>query len=353
MLLLKTQDQSGRVVTKAIESWVPLEYRRRFYSAGSGQFVDSRKRAFFNHEYIKANPLIPNSAWTTPAFQINGTPAQFARKGCRPTFSFVAKDNRFNPPYTVRKALVSGRNQWEVYDGGNNRRAFLKGDGFNDSPQWLVMEVIGGGGGGSGGSAALNGVGGGAGAFALFFLDGREQSIFFVEVGAGGVGSSNRGQAGSGGATSLYIGESANTANLIISCGGGGGSDAGDPGGGGTVTFGPRSDLIVMIHSSTGSNGYTGNSAEHTLDKITLSCGLDGETQCQKTFGPHTIESNLAGAGGNSFFGAGGEPGNSFGDDGKSPAATAYGAGGGGGRMEAFGSTTGGNGREGYFAVYY
>lgn len=353
MLLLKTQDQSGRVVTKAIESWVPLEYRRRFYSAGSGQFVDSRKRAFFNHEYIKANPLIPNSAWTTPAFQINGTPAQFARKGCRPTFSFVAKDTRFNPPYTVRKALVSGRNQWEVYDGGNNRRAFLKGDGFNDSPQWLVMEMIGGGGGGAGGSAALNGVGGGAGAFALFFLDGREQSRFFVEVGAGGTGSSNRDQAGSGGVTSLYVGESADAANFIISCGGGGGGDGGDPGDGGTVTLGPRSDLIVMIHNSTGSNGYAGLSGTHTFNATTLSCGLEGETQCQKTYGPYSVESNEAGAGGNSFFGAGGAPGSSYGDGGESPAVTAYGAGGGGGRMKPFGSTTGGNGREGYFAIYY
>lgn len=352
MLLLKTQDQSGHVVTKAIESWVPLEYRRRFYSAGSGQFVDSRKRAFFNHEYIKANPLIPNSVWTTPAFQINGTPAQFARRGCRPTFSFVAKDNQFNPPYTVKKEGV-GHNLWRIYDGNNNAKSFVQGDGFNDNPQWLVMEMIGGGGGGSGGSSALNGVGGGAGAFALFFLDGREQLSFFVEVGTAGNGSSNRGQAGSGGATSLYVGESADSANLIISCGGGGGGDGGNPGDGGTVTLGPRSDLIVMIHNSTGSNGYAGLSGTHTFDATTLSCGLEGETQCEKTYGPYSVESNEAGAGGNSFFGAGGSTGGSYGDGGNAPISTARGAGGGGGRMKPFGSTTGGSGMTGTFAIYY
>lgn len=351
MLYLKAQE-SGNVVTKAIDSWAQLEYRRWFYSAGSGQFVDSRKRAFFNHEYIKANPLIPNSAWTTPAFQINGIPAQFARKGCRPTFSFVAKDNRFEPPYTVKKEGV-GHNLWRVYDGNNNAKSFVQGDGFNDNPQWLVMEMIGGGGGGSGGSAALNGVGGGAGAFALFFLDGREQSSFFVEVGTAGTGSSNRGQAGSGGATSLYVGESADEANLIVSCGGGGGGDGGDPGNGGTVTLGPRSDLIIMIHSATGSNGHSGLAADSTFEEITLSCGLEGESQCERTYGPYTVGSNEAGSGANSFFGAGGSPGGSYGDGGNTPDNSAYGAGGGGGRMKMFGSTKGGDGVNGTFAIYY
>lgn len=305
---------------------------------------DTRQKAFFNHEYVKANPTIPNSTLTTP-FKINGTPAPFAKKGCRPRFS--GSTNAYTGRADVIHILKKVTDKWQFVAQG------IENGSLPGYARYAVVCMTGAGGGGVGGGAALNGVGGGAGAFACFFLDLQNSAKFCVVAGTGGAGSSDRGQSGSGGATSLYVGESPDAANLIISCGGGGGGDGGDPGGGGTVTFGPRSDLIVMIHSSTGSNGYIGNSAEHTFGELTLSCGLDGETQCQKTFGPYTIESNLAGAGGNSFFGAGGAPGNAFGDDGESPAATAYGAGGGGGRMKPFGSTTGGNGREGYFAAYY
>lgn len=308
---------------------------------------DTRQRAFCNHEYIKANPLIPNSAWTTPAFRVNGTPAQFARKGLRPRF--------------MRKAMARGKSTHTLWKEEGNSTWYvdigsLEGGGISSRTtlgkmQCLLVEMIGAGGGGSGGGTALNGVGGGAGAFALFILDMREQSSFFVEVGAGGAGSSNRGQAGDGEATSLYVGETADVANLIISCGGGGGGDAGDPGGGGAVTLGPRSDLIVMIHNSTGSNGYAGLSGTHTFEDITLSCGLDGETQCQKTYGPYSVESNEAGAGANSFFGQGGGPGSIYGGNGATPLND--GAGGGGGRMKPFGSTTGGNGGRAAINIYY
>lgn len=307
---------------------------------------DTRQRAFCNHEYIKANPLMPNSAWTTSVFKINGELAQFAHKGLRPRFIHKA----IAVGKTTHTLLKEGNSTWyvdipSIVGGGIASRTKL------GEMQCLLIEMIGAGGGGSGGGAALNGVGGGAGAFALFVLDLREQSRFFVEVGAGGAGSSNRGQAGSGEATSLYVGESADAANLIISCGGGGGGDGGDLGDGGTVTLGPRSDLIVMIHNSTGSNGYAGLSGTHTFEATTLSCGLEGETQCEKTYGPYSVTSNEAGAGANSFLGAGGAPGSAYGDNGITPSSN--GAGGGGGRMKAFGSTTGGNGWHGAIRFYY
>ena len=307
---------------------------------------DTRQKAFFNHDYVKANPLIPNSALATP-FKINGTPAQFACKGLRPRFMYKASAGG-KTTHTLWKE--GGNSTWyvdihSIEGGGISSRTTL------GKMQCLLVEMIGAGGGGSGGGAALNGVGGGAGAFALFVLDLREQSRFFVEVGAGGAGSSNRGQAGSGEATSLYVGETADTSNLIISCGGGGGGDGGDPGDGGTVTLGPRSDLIVMIYNSTGSNGYAGLSGTHTFEATTLSCGLEGETQCQKTYGPYSVESNEAGAGANSFFGQGGRPGEGYGDDGSN--GNGYGSGGGGGRMKAAGSTKGGDGGGAVINIYY
>ena len=142
---------------------------------------------------------------------------------------------------------------------------------------------------------------------------------------------------------------------------GGEGGDGGTPGSGGRVivnyndnnTSPMERGRLVVLYTSTGSNGYAGLSGTHTFEATTLSCGLDGETVCEKTYGPYSVASNEAGAGGNSFFGAGGEPGNSYGDDGESPAATAYGAGGGGGRMKPLGSTTGGNGGGAVINFYY
>lgn len=304
---------------------------------------DTRQKAFFNHEYVKTNPVIPDSALITP-FKINGTPAPFAKKGYRPRFS---GSTAYTGSVEVIHVLEKVTDKWRVVAQG------IENGSLPEYVKYGVVHMIGGGGGGSGGSAALNGVGGGAGAFACFFLDMRNSTKFCVVAGTAGNGSSNRGQAGSGGATRIYVGEIPDEANLIVSCGGGGGGDGGDPGDGGTVTLGPRSDLIVMIHNSTGSNGYAGLSGTHTFNTITLSCGLEGETQCRKTYGPYSVGSNEAGGGANSFFGAGGSPGDSYGDNGNAPISTACGAGGGGGRMKPFGSTMGGSGMTGTFAIYY
>ena len=305
---------------------------------------DTRQKAFFNHDYVKTNPSIPDSALTTP-FKINGTPAPFAKKGYRPRFS--GSTGAGTKDADVVHVLEKEADRWNFTAQG------IWYGYLPEYAKYAVVHMIGAGGGGSGGSAALNGVGGGAGAFACFFLDLRNSTKFCTVAGAAGTGSSNRGQAGSGGATSLYAGEIPDEANLIVSCGGGGGGDGGSPGDGGTVTLGPRSDLIVMIHSATGSNGYAGLSGTHTFEATTLSCGLEGETQCERTYGPYIATSDEAGAGANSFFGAGGAPGNGYGDGGNTPLLSAYGAGGGGGRMKPFSSTTGGSGMQGYFGIYY
>lgn len=318
------------------------------------------KSAFCNQPYA-AHKF--GTAVTFPQFKINGQPVQFAAPGTRPTF-------------TLRKTLTMADG---VDLGGGNKlmRASIKKRGNNETntraieitisnnretiipaaedAKFVIIEMIGGGGGGTGGSAALNGTGGGAGGYCLQCLDLTDQKghpmnmsttpgvIIGAETAGDGAGAANREQANAGEAVSAGR----------YSCGGGGGANAEDGGGGGKVQENGIDDPAVLLYSSNGSNGYTGNFSEHTFEATTLSCGLEGETACEKTYGPYSVESNEAGAGGNSFFGAGGAPGNSYGDDGENPAATAYGAGGGGGRMKPFGSTTGGNGGGAVINIYY
>lgn len=318
------------------------------------------KSAFCNQPYA-AHKF--GRAVTFPQFKINGQPVQFAAPGTRPTF-------------TLRKTLTMADG---VDLGGGNKlmRASIKKRGSNETntraieitisnnretiipaaedAKFVIIEMIGGGGGGTGGSAALNGTGGGAGGYCLQCLDLTDQKghpmnmsttpgvIIGAETAGDGAGAANREQANAGEAVSAGR----------YSCGGGGGANVGDGGGGGKVQENGIDDPAVLLYSSNGSNGYTGNFSEHTFEATTLSCGLEGETACEKTYGPYSVESNEAGAGGNSFFGAGGAPGNSYGDDGENPAATAYGAGGGGGRMKPFGSTTGGNGGGAVINIYY
>lgn len=283
-------------------------------------------------------------------FMKNGVPTNFCKIGCRP---------RFNTEVAV-------------FSGGTTAQLLLQSDGtvnvviggsvtktIPTSQRIIVVEAIGAGGGGSGGSALLNGVGGGAGAFALFVLRidkwialHRNQTTINITTGSGGEGSSNRGQANGGTATSITDIEGK---GLVLN--GGGGGKQGDPGSGGAPSDSLASSwlasVVEVIVSYTGSDGYAGASGNHTFNPITLYCGNQDEAQCAKTYGPYSINANLAGPGGNSFFGLGGEPGSNSGDDGKSPTPTAHGAGGGGGRVLAFSSTTGGRGADGYMRMYY
>lgn len=316
------------------------------------------KRAFCNQPYAAHKFGTPV---TFEQFKVNGQPAQFAALGTRPTF-------------TLRKTLTIA----DGVDAGNGQKimlaSILKRAGFAsdngavqitigsnaeiiipaaEDAKFVIIEMIGGGGGGTGGSAALNGVGGGAGAYCLQCLDLTDQKghamsitnmpgvIVGADTAGDGAGAENRNAANAG--------EAVTAGNYT--CTGGGGASGGDPGGGGIVTENGTNQPAVLIYSSNGSNGYAGLSGEHTFDQITVSCGLDGEAACEKTYGPHSVTSNEAGGGGNSFFASGGAPGNSYGDDGGNGGG--YGAGGGGGRMKPFGSTTGGNGGGAVINIYY
>lgn len=276
-------------------------------------------------------------------FLKGGTPTDFCKKGCRP---------RFNSIYSVTGGqsvtLSIAGDTVQITDTSGQTQYTLSSD-----KQIVIVEIIGAGGGGSGGSATLNGVGGGAGAFALIALRidkwrqiAPTQSIT-ISVGTGGTGSSNRGQASAGTNSSIAFNGGA------LTCGAGGGGDGGDTGNGGSVSNSLSQDVFNVIYSAAASNGYAGLSGEHTFSAITLRCGYDDESQCAKTYGAYSVSSNEAGAGGNSFFGAGGNPGSSYGDGGGNPSETAYGAGGGGGRAKAAGTTVGGTGANGIANLYY
>lgn len=338
------------------------------------------KSAFCNQPYA-AHKF--GTAVTFPQFKINGQPVQFAAPGTRPTFTLrktlMLSDltehaywllNTVADPIKLQKLSADGQISDEIEIGP---RPATSGSA------WVVVEIIGGGGGGVGGGAALNGVGGGAGAYGLFATsyctiqwrgagyngDNIQETLDSsgeTYLRGNGAGSSNRGEAHAGAV--VIIGDE--TGGSIydddgIYITGGEGGDGGTPGSGGRVIFNYNDNntspmergWLVVLYTSNGSNGYEGLSGTHTFEDITLSCGLEGETACEKTYGPYSVESNEAGAGGNSFFGAGGAPGNSYEDDGENPATTAYGAGGGGGRMKPFGSTTGGNGGGAVINIYY
>lgn len=318
------------------------------------------KSAFCNQPYA-AHKF--GTAVTFPQFKINGQPVQFAAPGTRPTFTLrktltIADGTDIGNGLKIMRATIKKRSNNETNTRAieitisNNRETIIPAA---DDAKFVIIEMIGGGGGGTGGSAALNGTGGGAGAYCLQCLDLTDEKsrnmaisnipgvIIGAETAGDGAGAANREQANMGEAVSAGK----------YTCTGGGGASGGEPGSGGVVIENGVDAPAVLLYSSTGSNGYTGNFSEHTFDEIKLSCGFDGETVCEKTYGPYSVESNEAGAGGNSFFGAGGAPGNAYGDDGESPAETAYGAGGGGGRTKPFGSTTGGNGGGAVINIYY
>lgn len=316
---------------------------------------DTRKRAFCNHEYIKGFQPFASDIYNGVYFKVNGEATSFARKGCRPRFNLRATITEIGVDYYVIKS-----DDGAIWLSKAPTITAPDAEAVEIIPasvdcQDPLCEIIGAGGGGSGGGTALNGVGGGAGAYFLGCLRGvgggvsEEYYLFrFRITSGGGTGSSNRGKAGDGGDVEIgYDGRS-----TVYTIGGGKGADGGTAGAGGTITS-FLADVPQSLYAEAGSNGYAGLSGDHTFEQITVRCGYEGETQCEKVYGPYSVESNEAGAGGNSFFGAGGAPGNSYGDDGESPEATAYGAGGGGGRMKPFGSTTGGNGGGAVINIYY
>lgn len=351
----------------------------------SGGIAKSGKlaSAFCNQPYAAYKFGTPK---TFSQFKVNGQAAQFAEKGTRPTFAL-----RYSVTSSMLPSLSSVQigmlDTGSTQDGAilirsTSSTSSLSGlQTYNDTwdilvpsaekAQYIVIEALAGGGGGSGGSALFNGVGGGAGAFALIAIDLSQHKITSTKaweansqntIGIGirttyvndnnlvfycdGAGSTNRDAANPGERIQIT------TVNGVVGwVYGGGGGDGGNAGDGGTVDFASLPSGITVIHSSTGSNGHAGLASDSTFQAFTLSCGLTGESVCEKTYGPYTVTSNEAGGGGNSFMGAGGNPGSSYGDDGSN--GNGYGSGGGGGRMKAAGSTKGGDGAPAVINIYY
>ena len=339
--------------------------------------------AFCNQPYAAYKFGTPK---TFSQFKVNGQAAQFAEKGTRPTFALRYSVTQSKTPYdsfVEIGMLASGSSRdGAILIRSNSFTSSLSGlQTYNDTwdilvpsaekAQYIVIEALAGGGGGSGGSALFNGVGGGAGAFALIAVDLSQYKITSTEAGqadsqntigigirttyvndyhlvfdCNGAGSTNRDAANPGERIQI------NTVNGLVGwVYGGGGGDGGNAGDGGTVDFASLPSGITVIHSSTGSNGHAGLASDSTFQAFTLSCGLTGESVCEKTYGPYTVTSNVAGGGGNSFMGAGGNPGSSSGDDGSN--GNGYGSGGGGGRMKTAGSTKGGDGAPAVVNIYY
>lgn len=338
------------------------------------------KSAFCNQPYA-AHKF--GTAVTFPQFKINGQPVQFAAPGTRPTFTLrktlmlsdLTEDAHWyletaEDPIKLYKLSADGQIRDEIEIGPRPATS---------GRAWVVVEIIGGGGGGVGGGATLNGVGGGAGAYGLFATsyctirwrgaDYKGDNIQETLDSSGetylrgnGAGSSNRGEAHAG-AVVIIGSETGVNGGMYAKDGiyltGGEGGNGGTPGRGGRVivnyndnnTSPMERGWLVVLYTSNGSNGYAGLSGDHTFEQITVRCGYEGETQCEKVYGPYTSNTNEAGGGGNSFMGAGGSAGNAYGDDGGD--AGGYGAGGGGGRMKPFGSTTGGNGGGAVINIYY
>ena len=307
---------------------------------------DTRMRAFCNHPYIK---FLYGTPVTFEQFKINGVPAQFAAIGTRPRFK-------------LRKQLTaSSPIDFYVYRDSNSAAIACMYGGIvetlipaEENVQYIVVEVCGGGGGGSGGGALLCGTGGGSGAFALLLVDMSQYSslaavgqLKFSGLSVGGTGVQDRDPAGSG--PSITIKATTNDGGEII-VHGGGGSKGAEGGDGGTVSYTSLPKGVTVLYQANGTPGHAEYSDDY-FAAVTASCGISGESECEKTYGPYSVESNASGAGASSHLGPGAPPPSSFNSNGND--ATSFGAGGSGGSSKAFSSTKGGNGGPAVVNIYY
>lgn len=308
---------------------------------------DTRKKAFCNQPYIA-------HLYGTPVnfkeFKTNGGPTAFAAIGTRPRFK-------------LRKQITaSGLLDYYVYRDFNSAAILGMYGGIvetlipaEENVQYIVVEVCGGGGGGSGGGALLCGTGGGSGAFALLLVDMSQYSslaavgqLKFSGLGVGGTGVQDRKPAGSG--PNITIKATINDGGGEIIVHGGGGSKGGSGGDGGTVSYTSLPKGVTVLYQANGTSGHAEYSDDY-FAAVTASCGISGESECEKTYGPYSVESNASGAGASSHLGPGASPPSSFNSNGNN--ATSFGAGGSGGSSKAFSSTKGGNGGPAVINIYY
>lgn len=280
---------------------------------------------------------------------------KISAKGCRPYSKHRYSCKGGTSGYI--KKFADG----EVWIGGNeNMKNGTRLCTSTDDWKWMFTCYCGGGGGGGGGSAVASaGGGGGAGyIYAVFRLfPGRRMTFSCGRAGSGGGGNSG-GSSGSQSDVNLYANASIPGANqnsfADAEAGGGGGNGGSGSGGaaGGVYVISPQRDDFYVIKSKAGGSGASRNNAggsstvnfvNYTPEagSITYFTGLGGSSG----------GSSGGGGGGGCPLGNGGSGGSSQGASGG--AGDASGAGGGGGAWKAFGTTSGGNGADGYLAFYY
>lgn len=322
---------------------------------------------------------------------------QFIARGSYPQFTkCLAKSTDYGlGNYTLK--IVS--NKLEV--ACPNGTVYFEADEFKDGiiPDRLLVVMSGAGGGGGANSGGLAGMifpiagadggGGGSGAFVCAVINTRKlkesaSNYFKIWVGSGGergypkVDSAHTQTGGgsawwdglsgsSGGATTIYI----NNTQLVSAGGGGGGSGAGTHGnittasGGaaGTVTKhkNPGEDYWI-VSSESGKKGGNARSGGPGTDEKTVYCVNTSKKAESINWikvggysGGSWAGSSSGGSGGGaaSYFGPGGNGGSNVNScQGKAPS-SGQGGGGGGARYHAYGSYAGGDGADGYLAIYY
>ena len=220
--------------------------------------------------------------------------------------------------------------------------------------KYIIFELQGAGAGGSGGSAVLAGVGGGAGSYILGLLKIEheahpagywKQNSLPIKIAAGTVGSSNRGKAADADYSGFYGSD-----DVCLKANGGIGADGGDAGGSPVPTINGMEDIFHAFTASSSGSGSIGT-ASASIGAYTSPILALEEGWNLLSYPEYSTYADVSGGGGCTHFGEGGS-GKAFtgtnGEDGKAP-----GTGGAGGTSKAFGSTTGGAGRDGLLRLYY
>lgn len=352
---------------------VPIEDLYELEIADAG---DTRQRAVKNSKYIACTEMAKNNNLFAriDGFKINGVPLSVCAKGSRPRFTLrhsIKVDSNVKELYLV--SLKSGAiwitSSYEVAYQREIESLETTETQFEIIPasvaaKIILIEAIAGGGGGSGGGTLISGGGGGSGGMALLEARIDDSSFIRCEVGNGGEGCQDLGQAAGGERTYIAVqskeGGGENYWYIGIACLRGEGANKETGGSGGQVSISRTNPQVAgaaekeYIGNPSGTGQKGGDTADYktyTFEARTIECGLAGESQCSKTYGAYSVTSNACGAGANSFFGAGAKPPEAFNSNGTD--ATAYGAGGSGGAAKAFSSTKGGRGADGIINIYY
>lgn len=274
---------------------------------------------------------------------------QISRKGYRPYSKF-----RYSTT-TVGQYYVNKFSDGEVwFSSTQNTRTGTKLCTMAENFRYMFACMSGGGGGGGGGGPLASAGGGGGGSYIYLMFRLFDERKVSCSVGKAGTAGGNDKNGTSGGDTNFILWEyQGMNASTAYARGGKGGENS--AGGGGTAgeyyVTSDRTDMIEVKGKNGGAGASRNNAGASSsvnfknytpeAEQIVYMTGLGGSSG----------GNSGGGGGGGSPLGNGGSGGSSNGASGGS--ATAIGAGGGGGAFKTFGSTSGGNGASGYFALYY